>query len=138
MNRLNWRFLKPSHCNFFLGHVKFRQMQYKIPKNSDKYHWTNHAVQKMRYYGLSENRVTRVIKFPKRKEAGVAPETVAVMQPAGSKNHPYEIWTMYKELNVKKKIIISAWKYPGVSPMGKKIPIPEEIKMELEQILQEI
>lgn len=113
-------------------------MQYKIPKNSEKYHWTNHAVRKMRHYGLSESRVTRVIRFHKRKEEGVAPETVAVMEPAGSKKHPYEIWTMYKELKTKKKIVISAWRYPGVSPVGKRIPIPEEIRAELEQILQEI
>ena len=27
--------------------------------------------------------------------------------------------------------IISAWKYPGISPKGKSIPIPEEILEEL-------
>ena len=44
--------------------------------------WTRHARAKMAFYKLSEQRVMRVIHSPKRIEEGVAPKTVAVMQPA--------------------------------------------------------
>ena len=46
--------------------------------------WTEHAHFKMRQYGLSEARVKRVLRTPTRVEAGIAPKTVAVMQPASS------------------------------------------------------
>src|SRR3989338_7794304 len=60
-------------------------------------HWTSHSRYKMRLYGLSESRVKRVIRFPKRIEEGIAPDTVAMMQPAGTEKHPYEIWVMIQE-----------------------------------------
>jgi hypothetical protein len=44
--------------------------------------WTHHAQAKMAFYRLSEQRVMRVIHSPKRIEEGVAPKTVAMMQPA--------------------------------------------------------
>ncbi len=28
-------------------------MQWKTPKNTDKYYWTAHVAEKMHYYGLS-------------------------------------------------------------------------------------
>ncbi len=34
-----------------------------------------------------------------------------------------------------RKRIISAWRYPGESPIGKPIPIPDEILQELENII---
>ena len=43
--------------------------------------WTHHARAKMAFYRLSEQRVMRVIHSPKRTEEGVAPKTVAMMQP---------------------------------------------------------
>jgi len=43
--------------------------------------WTRHAQAKMAFYRLSEQRVMRVIHSPKRIEEGVAPKTVAMMQP---------------------------------------------------------
>ncbi len=47
-------------------------------------------------------------RFPKRLEVGVAPDTTAGMQPAGSKKHPYEIWVMwatkFKNQNLKIKM----------------------------------
>jgi len=109
--------------------------------------WTEHSLIKMRQYRLSESRVKRVLRFPKRLEVGVAPDTVAGMQPAGSKKHPYEIWVMWttKIKNEKSKIkntdqnlkygrfknkeiiIVSAWKYPGVSPVHEPPPIPEDV-----------
>jgi hypothetical protein len=34
-----------------------------------------------------------------------------------------------------KVTIISAWRYPGISPKGRNIPIPEDVLSELEKIL---
>ena len=89
----------------------------------------------MRYYGISESLIKRIVRFPKRIENGIAPETVAVMQPTSSKKQ--EVWVMYKlQVLSSKKKIISAWRYPGISPIGKKIPIPDEILQELEGVLE--
>jgi len=63
---------------------------------TDKYQWTNHSLMKMRYYGLSQQRIKRVIKSPERIEEGIVEKTIACMQTAGSEKHPYEIWTMYQ------------------------------------------
>src|SRR3989344_907332 len=73
-------------------------MQFKPPKNNDKYRWTNHVKGKMVYYGISESLIKRIVRFPKRKETGVAEKTVAVMQPTSNKKKPQEIWVMYQEL----------------------------------------
>lgn len=54
----------------------------------------------------------RVLHSPKRMEEGIAPNTIAMMQVAGSQKHPYEIWVMIQETKSKRKII-STWKYPG-------------------------
>ena len=76
----------------------------KDPKNSEKYYWTEHAKMKMRHYGLSGQRITRVIRRPLRIESAiVGNDTVAVMQPQslrrgadGEKTWTNEIWVMYK------------------------------------------
>ncbi|NTV41166.1 MAG: hypothetical protein HGA61_02740 [Candidatus Moranbacteria bacterium] len=182
-------------------------MQWKTPKNTDKYYWTAHVAEKMHYYGLSEQKVLGVIRNPKRTETGVAQDTVAVMLPVGNikngkakprwgrpsfgdfnneqknpeekeekENWNQEIWVMYQlrgseasskkqetclpdrqanskqkeeiiknikslgkekakkltKLMPKKLVIISAWRYPGVSP--KNNPIPDEIFRELEEL----
>ncbi len=121
----------------------------------------------MRYYGISESLIKRIIRFPKRKEEGIAEETTAVMSPYGrspkGRQQPYagEIWVMYQEVkNVKREMksdekqtdilrfsldalrsnkvrIISAWRYPGISPVGKKIVIPDEVMTDLAEALQE-
>ena len=124
-------------------------MRFKIPTNDAKYEWTRHSVRKMMQYGLTEQRVRRVIHSPKRTEEGVAENTIAVMQPSsvrkvnGEETWPQEIWVMYqlrsKNLKVKsqkwgdggKKIIITAWRYPGVSKARNAIPIPQNIIDEL-------
>lgn len=118
-------------------------MEFRLPKNTDKFSWTNHSARKMIQYQLSEARVKRVINNPKRKELGIAPGTIAVMQPNSSK-HSYEIWAMYQVVkNSKLKTqnpkfrIITAWKYPGKSPMRGNIPIPVEILEELGEIIDE-
>lgn len=113
----------------------------------DNYQWTKHSLYKLKQYGLSQQRVKRVIRVPERVEEGIVPKTIAVMQTSGSKKHPYEIWAMYQlkklkvqstKLKVKlpenRKIrIISAWRYPGVSP--KNNPIPPEIIEEIQNLL---
>lgn len=96
----------------------------------------------MAYYGISESLVKRVVRFPKRMEVGIAPSTTACMQPTGSKKGPSEVWVMYAERGPKakdqrqnfappKKKIITAWRYPGISPVGKRLPIPDEILAEI-------
>ncbi|TSD02229.1 MAG: Uncharacterized protein Athens071425_76 [Parcubacteria group bacterium Athens0714_25] len=151
-------------------------MQFQIPKDNDKYQWTAHSVMKMRQYGLSAQRVLRVVRAPHRKEEGIVKKTVAVMQPVsfktdkeGKRTWGSEIWVMYQlrrgvkamtnnqflrprrtslglaiskqtqnsKLNIfnsasQKIRIISAWKYPGVSP--KNNPVPEDILRELEEL----
>lgn len=85
----------------------------------------------------------------------MAERTVAVMQPGPNVKKPSEIWVMYQQSGNKrqapgrkqkyrkldnsplaagrlsKKIVISAWRYPGISPVGKRIPIPADIVEEL-------
>lgn len=129
-------------------------MRINTPKNDLKYHWTNHVVQKMIYYGLSADRVKRVMRNPRRSEKGIAPDTIAVMQPgkavAAAIGKPptwkEEIWVMYatkKKSKAKeetpnfvgpKKVIITAWRYPGVSKIREAIPIPNDILEELKNI----
>jgi hypothetical protein len=77
---------------------------FKAPKNDSKYYWTRHSVGKMMQYGLSAQRVTRVIRSYDRIEGGIAKNTVAVMQPsaikidkAGKKKWSQEIWVMYQK-----------------------------------------
>lgn len=126
----------------------------KQPKNDSRYEWTDHAWEKMQYYAIPESRVKRIIRFPTRTEEGIAEETVAVMQPAGTKRYS-EIWVMYSlvkrrgiknyelripkslenlNLNTGKKIrIITAWRYPGRSP--ERDPIPSDILAEIRNLL---
>jgi hypothetical protein len=121
-------------------------MQFNIPKNDPKYHWTNHVVRKMMHYGLSADRVKRVMRNPTRSEKGIAPDTIAVMQPAGSKAKPTEVWVMYATKKTRaskdkvanligpKKVVITAWRYPGISKVRDEIPIPADILAELKNI----
>jgi hypothetical protein len=136
-------------------------MQFKIPQNTDKYEWTQHSIMKMQHYGLTAQRVLRVINNPQRVEEGVVEKTIAVMQPTsistkdGKRVWSSEIWAMYQtrravnpkseilnskqilnpkfqNINKKQIKIISAWRYPGVSP--KNNPIPEDILREIEDL----
>ena len=116
---------------------------------TSKYHWTRHSQAKMRFYGLSEARVKRVIKSPLRIEEGVAENTVAMMQPSsykggGSKRTwNQEIWVMVnspgkkikaKNKNLSDKLrIISAWRYPGKTKARE--ALPEEILIEIREAL---
>ncbi len=91
--------------------------------------WTEHAKQKMRFYGLSESRLKRVLRRPSRVEHGIAPGTTALMQPANPK-HTSEIWLMVTKRRGQ-LVIVTAWRYPGKSPIRGDLPIPEEIRREL-------
>jgi hypothetical protein len=137
-----------------------------------EYSWTSHAEFKMKYYGLSKQKISGVIRRPDRIQEGVAGKgTIAVMQAVspksigGKKVWKQEVWAMYqsqktvknqplpenteqetkdtaesgiqklqKLLTNKKLKVISAWRYPGVSP--KNNPIPEEIFWEIESLLE--
>ncbi|KPJ71331.1 hypothetical protein AMJ50_02450 [Parcubacteria bacterium DG_74_3] len=104
-------------------------------KKDERIQWTKHAKEKRRQYDLSERRLMRVLRRPVRIEKGIAPGTTAVMQRTGTKKHPTEIWLMYQK--TKKAIrIISAWRYPGISPLGEPVPIPEDILEELDSIIK--
>lgn len=94
---------------------------------TSKFYWTYHAQDKMKFYRLSEARVRRVIHSPKRTEEGVAPSTIAMMQPntttgnGGQEKWKQEIWVMIQKMghgtSDKRQgtKIISAWRYPGMS-----------------------
>ncbi|MDO8742942.1 MAG: hypothetical protein Q7J30_00010 [Candidatus Azambacteria bacterium] len=104
-------------------------------KTNDKYQWTQHSIYKMRHYGLSQQRVKRIIRHPERTEEAIVPDMIAVM----AQNKKQEIWAMYtiikskiKNQNSKLKII-TAWRYPGKSPA--RDPIPQEILDEIRSIV---
>ena len=115
---------------------------FRFPRNDSKLLWTNHIVAKMRYYGISEQKIKNIVRSPERKEDGVAPKTVAVMNAVKSKSKPHEIWVMYQPASPKSKnqssklILISAWRYPGRSPVGKKIEIPEDVLADIKKFLR--
>lgn len=101
-----------------------------------KLHWTKHSENKIKFYRLSKQRLKRVLLKPYRIEEGIAPQTIALMQPTKIKKEgkkkkwKEEIWLMIqKEDNLIK--IISAWRYPGISPQQN--PIPQEIIEELKK-----
>lgn len=93
--------------------------------------WTQHIRQKMREYGLSEARIKRVMNHPTRLEEGIAPQTIAAMQPVMKrKKTTQEIWMMYQDRKTI-RTMITAWRYPGKSPIRGEIPIPASIRRAL-------
>ena len=100
----------------------------------EKYIWTHHAREKLRYYRLTPARVKRIIRHPHRTEEAVVEGAVAAMQKADSKNHE-EIWTLYILSGARRKQIkiISAWRYPGVSP--RRNPIPADILRQIKSLV---
>ncbi|HJZ11845.1 MAG TPA: hypothetical protein VJ521_06835 [Acidobacteriota bacterium] len=141
---------------------RFLERQKKKASGVGTYQFTLHAQYKMKQYGLSAQKVRSVIRNPKRREEGIVPKTVAVMQPVSPKKvggrevWKQEIWVLFQIKNQNSKIknetedemplefpirytlkaksfkIISAWRYPGISP--KRNPIPDEILEELRAI----
>lgn len=106
--------------------------------STEKYIWTWHVRDKMRYYRLTESRITRIIRHPARVEEGIFENAIACMQPAEGKKYS-EIWTLYvlagpSAKGQKSKVkIITAWRYPGHSP--ERDPIPAEVLREIKNIL---
>lgn len=96
------------------------------------FYWTAHSRAKMRFYGLSEARVKRIVNSPGRIEEGIAPKTIAMMQSAGSTKHPHELWVMVQDVARRRKVI-SAWRYPGKTKPGD--PLPPEILREIKMAL---
>lgn len=102
---------------------RFLEKQKRKASGVGGYIFTLHAQYKMKQYGLSEQRVRNVIRNPKRREEGIVPKTVAVMQPvspkkinekparpgdssrSGGEIWKQEIWVMYvvknQELGIK-------------------------------------
>jgi hypothetical protein len=82
-------------------------------------HWTHHARGKMQYYKLSEQRVRRVLHSPKRVEEGIAPKTVAMMQPNVAVSDKREVWKQEIWVMIQDRgsirTVISAWRYPGMT-----------------------
>jgi len=116
-------------------------MLFKFPKDDKNFSWTSHVKRKMLQYRLSEQKIKTVLKNPSRKEEGIAPNTSAIMKRNDTPKRKEEMWVMYQKRTekqgnreTKKLRIISTWRYPGVSPKGKEIPIPEDILEELQQL----
>lgn len=113
-------------------------MQFKIPKNTRYLAWTKHITKKMMFYGLSATKVKSILSRYDRKEPGIAPNTTAVMKRSGSKKNPQELWVMYQDKEItqdgiksERRVIITVWRYPGISKPKEKIPIPEGMLREL-------
>ena len=102
-----------------------------ILKQSRALYWTSHSKAKMRFYGLSAPRVRRVLHSPARVEHGIASGTIAYMQRAGSTKHPHELWVMVEDAKDRRNVV-SAWRYPGVTKPGEKLP--EAIMRELREV----
>lgn len=116
--------------------------------------WTEHVKLKMRQYALSKVKLVSIISKPERREQGITEQTTAVMRsnkayvtnvtnvtntakvakavPAGRqvKKPPGEIWIMYQDKKGFRNVI-SAWRYPGMTKPGERVPIPHDIKQEL-------
>ena len=137
-------------------------MRLKLPEER-KVYWTQHSKMKMRQYRFSEKRVLKIFRRPDRVEEGIAEGTIAAMQITGTKKNPTEAWVMYVILRRPKggsrssasrqrrqygrspaKLslppkgikIISAWRYPGRTPMSERPVIPEDTLNELSSILK--
>jgi len=45
----------------------------------------------MKFYGISDSLIKRILRFPQRTEEGIALNTIASMKSAGSKRNQYEL-----------------------------------------------
>jgi hypothetical protein len=107
-------------------------INFKSIQNDKQYFWTKHVRYKLFYYALGPNLIKKVLRKAERREKGIAPNTIAVMMRKDSQKTKKEVWVMIQKRKKSKQIkIISAWIYPGVSPQGKDIYIPEDVWEEL-------
>ena len=109
-----------------------------LANREEKIFWTKHSKAKMQQYRFSEKRVLSILRSPDRKEVGIAPKTIAAMQISETTKHPSEVWMMCAFINrtaanKKERIIsiISAWRYPGRTPLGQQPVIPQDTLEEL-------
>ena len=137
-----------------------------FPKDTAQFSWTRHIKNKMVFYHLSGAQIMRIFRKPKRREEGIAKDTVAAMIPkvgGGKTARPEEIWIMYRvnsqrtthnsqktkeagllpsvvdpKLSVvgskSKFTLISTWRYPGVTKVGERPQIPEDVLAELNRV----
>ena len=96
---------------------------------------------KMLFYRLSESRVLRVLRSPTRKDVGIAPKTTAFMQRNDTPKKKEEVWVLMQQIvNPKlrsvREIIISAWRYPGISKPGVGLPMPEGLMDEVAEVIR--
>jgi len=122
-------------------------MYLKLSKTAEKISWTQHSKMKLRQYRFSEKRVLSIFRKPDRVEEGIAEGTVAAMQITGTKKNPTEAWVMYVIMKrpphqskhgagqAKGIKIISAWRYPGRTPVGERPIIPQDTLEELAEHL---
>src|SRR3989338_2240117 len=104
-----------------------------FPKDDKNYTWTAHIKNKMLRYRISAQMIKTILRNPARREEGIAPRTVAVMKRHDTPKRKEEMWVMYKALSRGKPenssgytlvasgsrlLMISAWRYPGVSRAG--------------------
>jgi hypothetical protein len=129
-----------------------------LPSKKEPLVWTKHALAKMQYYRLAPNKVKSVLNRPFRMEEGIAENTLAVMIPnklisknptavlkkpsafnnwgRTFKHHKEEIWAMYQKRRGQ-IYIISAWRYPGESPVNKPLELPPDVYDDLHSFLKE-
>ena len=128
---------------------------FSFPKDTAQFSWTRHIKNKMVFYHLSGAQIMRIFRKPKRREEGIAENTVAAMldrQPASratqNATRKEEIWIMYRvnkkgiapklqtthyKLPTASRItMISAWRYPGTTKPGERPQIPEDVPKELD------
>ncbi len=129
-------YLKPSKSSqkiYPVGNKKNQALKDKLSQLNKKnsisngVSWTRHSKNKIQQYRFSEKRVLNIFRKPDRVEEGIAEGTVASMQITGTKKNPTEAWVMYVILKKPRGIkIISAWRYPGRTPLGERPVIPQD------------
>lgn len=106
-----------------------------FPKDSARLKWTRHIKNKMVFYHLSGATIMSIFRRANRREEGVAPQTAAAMRVkkavGANKAREEELWIMYQTKAGKKITMISAWRYPGRTKPGERVPIPDDILTEL-------
>ncbi|MDP3901787.1 MAG: hypothetical protein Q8Q37_02335 [bacterium] len=116
----------------------------QFPKDDKNYKWTSHIKNKMVFYRISPQIIKNILNTPDRREIGIAPNTMAVMKRRDTPKRKEEMWVMYARPNQKSKIkikkllnskiiLISTWRYPGVTKKGKNIPIPEDVLQDIQE-----
>ncbi len=115
-------------------------MLFRFPKDDKQFSWTSHVKRKMLQYRISEQKIKTILRTPERIEEGIAPETTASMKRNDTPKRKEELWVMYvKKPKVKgqmsKVTIVSTWRYPGVSPKDRAVPIPEDVWEDLKSVL---